>query len=335
MKNAPHKMALTETEIKVLGKYRGTTIIFKEGRQGRHQIYCTPEEFQHIRNWRAKGVWVQVGAPAAKVELPTIFQVLSEKYTHQELMAIAQGALPGQVNEEAHVHFQGQKFRFAVMSDLHLGSKYTSEERVLRAFKDARDFSAEVLLFSGDITEGLSSRPGHVYELSHIGYEAQKAYTIEILKEAKIPIKAISGNHDEWYKLSNGANIIKDVANEVPDMEFIGEGLGTVHFNEAVCHLHHGLDKGAAYALSYRIQKIVEAYEAGTKPQLLIAGHDHKAGYFFIRDVHCILAACLQSQTPWMQRTRKEAHKGYWLIEIEVVGKKIISLQPTFKTFYK
>lgn len=332
MKKAPHKMALTKEEIAVLSKYRNTEIIFKQGRQNRQQIYCTPEEFNYIREYRQNPSISSVTKP---IVLSPILQTLAEKYTQQELISLIKGALPGKIIEDTHVNFSGTKFRFAVMSDLHLGSKYTSEERVLKAFKDARDFSAEVILFSGDITEGLSNRAGHVYELSHIGYEAQKAYAIEILKEAKLPIKAISGNHDEWYTLSSGANIVKDICHEVPNMEFIGTGLGKIFFNEVECQLHHGLDKGAAYALSYRIQKIVEAYEAGTKPQILIAGHDHKAGYFFIRDVHCILAACLQSQTPWMQRTRKEAHKGYWLIEIEVVGKKVISMHPTFKTFYR
>lgn len=333
MVRAPHKMALTKTEVEVLSRYRNKEIVFKPGRQNRQQIYCTPEEFNYIREYRKNPQITSVTKPS--VVLPPVLKLLVEKYTPQELNSLVKGALPGNVINEAHIDFSGTKFRFAVMSDLHLGSKYTNEERVLHAFKTAREFSAEVLLLVGDITEGLSRRSGHVYELSHIGYAAQKAYTIDIMKEAQLPIKAISGNHDEWYTLSSGANIVQDIAREVPNMEFIGTGLGKVFFNEVECQLHHGLDNGSAYALSYRMQKIVEAYEAGTKPQILIAGHDHKAGYFFIRDVHCILAACLQNQTPWMQRTRKEAHKGYWLIEIEVVGKKVISIQPIFKTFYK
>ena len=46
--------------------------------------------------------------------------------------------------------------------------------------------------------------------------------------------------------------------------------------------LRHPWD-GTAYALSYKIQKMVESMGGGEKPNILAVGHYHKSEYFFLQ----------------------------------------------------
>jgi hypothetical protein len=89
-----------------------------------------------------------------------------------------------------------------------------------------------------------------------------------------------------------------------------------------------------SYAHSYRLQKVIESLPGGEKPNVLLAGHVHKMGYFFIRNIHAISAGCLQEQTSWMRGKRLEAHPGFWIIEMDVNDGTIVRFTPTFYPYY-
>jgi len=82
--------------------------------------------------------------------------------------------------------FSGDKILFGVASDWHIGSAYTDDYRISALAEFYKKEGASLLLIPGDLTEGMSGRDGHVYELKHIGYKAQKAAATEVhdVKEA-------------------------------------------------------------------------------------------------------------------------------------------------------
>jgi len=59
---------------------------------------------------------------------------------------------------------------------------------------------------------------------------------------------------------------------------------------------------GSAYAVSYRPQKIIESFQDGEKPHILLLGHYHKSLKVEIRGVVTILVPSCQDQTPFMRR---------------------------------
>ena len=182
----------------------------------------------------------------------------------------------------------------------------------------------------------MSGRDGHVYELSHIGYHAQRQAAINILSEYSgyMDFKMISGNHDLWYasKANMGALIVKDICDSI-GAEYLGEHEATIIMNGVKVMLWHGED-GASYALSYRLQKIIESLSGGEKPQILLAGHDHKFGNFFIRNVHALGAGCLQKQTPWMRRKRLAAYEGFSIIEATIKDAEVKKFKLEWIPFY-
>ena len=97
--------------------------------------------------------------------------------------------------------------------------------------------------------------------------------------------------------------------------------------------LWHGED-GSSYALSYRLQKIIESLTGGEKPNILIAGHVHKYVKIFERNVYALSVGTIQSQTPWMRGKRLAAHVGFCIGDYWVNKDGLAKMRETWYPFY-
>jgi hypothetical protein len=75
---------------------------------------------------------------------------------------------------------------------------------------------------------------------------------------------------------------------------------------------------GSAYALSYAPQKIVEGFDGGAKPAVLLIGHYHKASYQMTRNVHVVQTGCFQDQSLFMRQKKLAAHVGGWICRAHI-----------------
>ena len=265
----------------------------------------------------------------------TVIQQIQERYSDKELKAIADGYSIGKQTIAPIHSFENEEVAIGVLSDTHFGSKYTNPEFCLNAFDEFAKNDVQLVVHNGDVTEGMSHRAGHIYECTHLGYDAQKEHAIEILRQwTDTPFYMISGNHDAWFTKSNGALIVKDICAEIPNAEYLGYGEGNIKLSKnANMMLWHGED-GSSYALSYRLQKIIEAFTGGEKPAVLLAGHVHKAIYMYLRHVHCLSAGAIQAQTKWMRMKRISSHTGFWIIWVGINKKGVSTFRSQFYPFY-
>jgi predicted phosphodiesterase len=283
---------------------------------------------RYIREARKRGI-----STSDKGKL--VSQII-QNYTEKELEAIAKGGriVPG-YGKVPIISFEGQRIRVGAFTDTHIGSNKMNPERIYQAFEEFKKEGVDFITHSGDVTEGMSNRPGHVYELSQIGYANQKAEAVKIFSQwTDTDIYAIDGNHDRWYIKSNGAKIVEDIANEVDNFHFIGHDEGDISLNgKATLKLWHGED-GNSYALSYRLQKILESLTGGEKPNAMLCGHTHKYVDIFERHVFTTSIGSMQSQTPWMRGKRIAAHTGFAIIDYWVNDKGICKKSSTWHPFY-
>lgn len=90
-----------------------------------------------------------------------------------------------------------------------------------------------------------------------------------------------------------------------------------------------------SYALSYKLQRALDAMSGGSKPNILLVGHYHKAFYMLYRNVHALTAGCFQAQTPWMEGKQIAAMMGGWIITAHVNDAgQITRFAPEFVPFY-
>lgn len=261
---------------------------------------------------------------------------IMQNYSDREIEAIAKGGriVPG-YSKVPIISFEGQRIRVGAITDTHIGSVDFHEERLYQAFDEFHKEKIDFIVHAGDVLEGMSNRPGHVYELNQIGYAKQKEYAVQCLGQWKdTDIYAISGNHDRWYVKSSGANALEDISKELPNFHFLGHDEGEISLKgKAVLDLWHGED-GNSYALSYRLQKILESLTGGQKPNAMIAGHVHKYVNIFERHVLCTSVGCIQSQTRWMRSKRIAAHSGFAVIDYWVNDRGICKMTHTWYPFY-
>jgi predicted phosphodiesterase len=267
-----------------------------------------------------------------------VLSKIADLYSDKELETIAKGGrlVPG-MKKVPVVDFDGERIRIGAMSDTHLGSKYTHPEFIHQAFEEFRKEGVDMVVHVGDVTEGMSKRDGHVYELSHIGYHQQKAHAIEVLGEwTETPAYAIDGNHDRWYMQNSdtGAIIVSDICDALPNWTFLGHDEGDISLGGvATLKLWHGLD-GSSYALSYRLQKIIESLSGGEKPSVLLCGHVHKYVHIFERMVHAVSVGCMQRQSQWMRGKRLAAHVGFCIMDVYINKSGVCKFANTFYPFY-
>ena len=234
--------------------------------------------------------------------------------------------------------WQGNKIiRFGVVSDTHLCSKWQQLTHLNAMYDIFQQEGIETVYHAGDITEGVNMRRGHEYEVFKHGTDEQQQYVIDNYPKRKgIITKFITGNHDHSGIRADGHDIGYPIERARDDMIYLGMSNAKIELTpNCVLELNHALD-GNAYALSYAIQKRIDAMSGGEKPSILIDGHHHKMIYLFYRNIHAFEAGTFQSQTPWMRGKRLPAHMGGWIYQIHVDDEGTIQrCGAEFFPFYK
>lgn len=209
--------------------------------------------------------------------------------------------------------------KFGVASDMHMCSKHQQLTHLNTIYDIFQDAGITTVYNPGDISEGYGMRKGHEYEVFKYGADEQVDYISEMYPKRKgMVTEFITGNHDHSHLKNGGIDIGKPIARNRSDLKYLGMNNATIMLTpNCRMDLAHPLD-GSSYAISYAVQKAIEAMSTDNIPNIYITGHHHKAMYFFYRDIHCLEAGCFEAQTPWMRGKRLAAHVGGWIVTVHV-----------------
>ena len=304
--------------------------------KGGHRFSSTPPEGKEITKDREVLKSEEVERKNAMMADSSIARMLRERYTDDEIEKILAGEGIARRVEYPHIELHGTHHRMMVISDTHIGSKFSPYEWHEIASETAREEECDCILHCGDLVEGMKiARAGtQMYELTDLGFEKQRDRAIELMRMYDLPIYIISGNHDNYFREFAGADIVKAVAEKVDGMEYLGYDSADIEIEGAVLRLWHGGDGSNSYALSYRLQKVIESLPGGKKPDILLAGHVHKFCYIFERNVHGISVPCMQMQTDWMRGRKMAAHTGFLILDFEVKDGCVCNLSVRLFPFY-
>lgn len=240
--------------------------------------------------------------------------------------------------------FKGKKFKFGFTADNHLCSKYARMD-VLEALYDIWEAQGITEVYqAGNMIDG-EARFNRFDLLVAPGVEAQVDYFVKHWPHRKgITTYFITGDdHEGWYIRDFGIDIgrvMEQRAREAgrTDIVFLGNMEHDIMLKgkkgKSFMRIIHA-GGGSSYATSYKAQKIVESYQGGEKPAILLIGHYHKAEYGYPREVHCVQAGCTEDQSPFMRKNNLQAHVGGWTISFEVDDNGIVhAFTPQFHPFY-
>ena len=224
------------------------------------------------------------------------------------------------VPEVLDVDWKGNSIvQFALIGDTHFNSKYAQITHLHAFYDECQRQGIKHVYHAGDIDEGEQMRPGQQYENYRQGADDHIAEIIRVYpRKAGITTHYITGNHDSSLMKRCGYNIGPAIAAKRSDMHYLGQDCALVHLTpNCTLELRHPWN-GTAYAISYQIQKMVEAMSGGEKPNILAVGHFHKHEYLFYRNVHCFQTGTFQAQTPFMRGKGLAAMMGGWIVEVRV-----------------
>ena len=216
---------------------------------------------------------------------------------------------------------------FGFVTDKHLCNKQCR----LDVLKEAYDFfAAEGVTEVFDAGNWIDGEfKFNKQELLVFGMDDQLEYFIENHPQKKgITTYFISGDdHEGWYAQRERINIgqhLHDMARRPnfnrTDLSYIGHVEADVELkarggSEVMRVMHPG--GGSAYAFSYAPQKLVESFQGGEKPAILLIGHYHKYDVCYPREVFVISGGCCCDQTIFMRKQKIAAHLGFGLIKIK------------------
>lgn len=215
--------------------------------------------------------------------------------------------------------YDGEWIKFGVLGETHLYSRYARLD-VLNCLYDIYEREGiKQVWHTGNIVDGECRFNKHDL-VGPAGFEAQAEYLAKTYPQRKgIITSFITGDdHEGWWVQREGLDVGRRLQQSAElegrqDLQWIGHmecdiQLRAKRGSAWMRIMHPG--GGSAYAISYTTQKIVESFQGGEKPHILIAGHYHKFDYGYPREVHTVQPGCVQDQTPFLRKMKIQAHLG-------------------------
>lgn len=236
-----------------------------------------------------------------------------------------------QVRTVQKTHIQptkGERQVIGVLSDLHCGSKYCLRAQIRDCINHFYARGIRSIVMPGDLLDGCYKHG--VFELSHTGLEDQTQDLFETLPALPgLSYHAITGNHDHTFTELTGVNVGQFIAGYFHDrgrrdITFYGNCGAFIELGGAVIHLWHPLG-GGSYALSYKLQKQVEKYSSGEKPDILLCGHLHSFAAIEVRGVFAVLCPTFQaSGSAFSKRLGGQPALGGLIVSWEIAGEDLV-----------
>lgn len=260
-----------------------------------------------------------------------------------EKIGITKDVLPTKPISINPKRFFGNRVKLGFIGDNHLGSRYERLD-VLNALYDIFEKEGiDTVYNTGNYIDGEARFNKH--EIYVHGVDDQVKNFLEKYPHKKgITTYFIDGDdHEGWYMQREGLEVGRKVQLEAEemgrdDLKYLGYLEADIKFLAKNGHsimkiMHPG--GGSAYAISYTPQKIVESFQEGEKPHILMLGHYHKFNYMYERGVYVVQTGTTQDQTRFMRKKKLKAHVGGGILEFTQADDGTISrLKTEWFPFY-
>ena len=226
-----------------------------------------------------------------------------------------------------HVSDAHNRFKFGVVADSHMGSKYERMDALNDIYDRFEREGITHVYHCGNWIEGearFNRTDTKVHGMgNHIDYLVQ-GYP----KRRGMITYAVTGDdHEGWYAQREGIDIggyaelqmRKAGREDWVNLGFMEAHVELVNANSGksavMAVVHPG--GGSAYADSYVVQKIIESLDGGEKPAVALYGHYHKMLSGEYRNVWWVLVPSTKDQDIFMRKKRIRSVVGGGIVELE------------------
>jgi hypothetical protein len=235
----------------------------------------------------------------------------------------------------------GNWVRFGLVSDTHLCCRESRLDALHAQYELFAREGITTVFHAGNIVDGYVQRinGASVFATTPDG---QAQYVIDHYpKQPGIVTNFITGDdHESWWGMNFGAYLDMMAKKQGrTDLNYIGHVEGDVQLRSGkhsqIMKIQHP-GGGSAYARSYKGQKMVESFQGGEKPAILVQGHYHVSGYSFDRNVHIVGMPGFQDQTVFGRKKHLRFEIGGCIVEFKMspVTGAITRFRSEFNMFF-
>jgi biotin operon repressor len=229
-------------------------------------------------------------------------------------------------------------YRFALISDTHLGSEAEHLQELHEFYDRCVDRGVSRVFHSGDISDGWKVHTGHLNEIKDeaAGWGNLRDYvTTNYPERTGITTHFIEGNHDNKFYNRNNIRFGRLIGMEREDLHYCGNSQATFILDE-----QHGIDLelihpsgGKPYTTGYRLQTLYRERNLTERPSIASVGHLHGSMYAETEGVKGLYAGAWKGTTTYGKRKGHQAKIGGWIIDMEVRDGEIRQFTPNWHGF--
>lgn len=230
-----------------------------------------------------------------------------------------------------------REFRFLLISDTRLGSKYQQLSELNNLYQIADEMGIDTVIHCGNLSAGLYPIKSP-YADTNFADDTQEQidYIVENYPYVEgIKTYFITGKTDNQHLTKNGINIGRRIEDQRKDMVYLGNTSCTVNIDKAHMMLMNSrLSK--TYTVSYRVQQHIDSFRSEDKPDILLfSGHLQMENLTY-RGVHTISVPSLCATTPEMNEKRYTNTVGAFFVTVKTdkYG-KFESIKSMWSPYYK
>ncbi len=258
-----------------------------------------------------------------KVNLDNLIKLIEEKHLDPRQVndLIDEIKYPGIRSQVVPVDLsslvQKGKVRLGVVGDTQLNSIGCRLDYLHTLYHCFKEEAAAAVLHPGDFTDGHRRYEGHVSDVRYHGYDDIVNFITEEYPTHGISTYFIGGNNDRTYLTSLKRDICADISATRSDLKYLGMNHARLRFHDVIIELNHprNLNRGA-YTISYPLQKLIESYKGGWKPNVLLVGGYHSFYYMNRRGIKSFLVGSTADPTATMMTKRHSSDCGGLILEI-------------------
>lgn len=231
------------------------------------------------------------------------------------------------------------KLKVAVVSDTHLCSNDQQLSMLKRSYEIGDEEKVDVFLHIGDVSDGAGSvgYRSHGKDVFIYGYTDQLDYMVKVYPKSKTGKKTlmIPGNHDWWDYESFGGNIVKELCDRRPDLEYKDYPKANIDLNNFKIQIFHP-GGGSSQALSYGMQRHIlnQRRNKEEKVDAIFFGNWHKALYLLYAGVHAFLCPSMKGQDEFHQKLSLPNARGMWIVEMwKDKDGRVTKIVPDYRDF--
>lgn len=208
--------------------------------------------------------------------------------------------------------------KIGACGDNHLGSHHERLD-VLNALYDLYEAEGITDVYNtGNWIEGEMRLNRH--DIKVFGLDGQIQYLVDNYPQRKgITTHFVAGDdHEGWYQRNERMEIGRYAEMAMQragrnDFHYLGYVEADIllkadHGERIMKVMHPG--GGSAYATSYAPQKLVESFQGGERPEILLLGHYHKFDHGHYRNTHYVQTGCTVDQSIFMRKQKISAAVG-------------------------